>query len=229
MTPSDRLKQARQRAGFSSAAAAATALGVPYSTYSQHENGTRPDFSKHAVLYGRRFGVTPEWLLFGRNPGDTTPAMVKINREIPVLGAVQAGLFAPIPDEPEIEAMVPLVLPGFESASLYALRVMGESMNLYYPSGTLVVVCPVQEYGLPRDGDHVIVRHYRNGMAETTVKEVRQEKEGVSLWPRSSDPAFSAPARITRQCYSDEGYEIIAVVVSAYTVRPVQRKPLIRL
>lgn len=36
-----RLKQARIAAGFTSARAAALAMGVPPATYVQHENGTR--------------------------------------------------------------------------------------------------------------------------------------------------------------------------------------------
>jgi len=225
MTPAERLIEARSKAGFESAAEAATALGVPYPTYSAHENGSR-GFKSRAESYAARFGCTPEWLLYGRGKG-VASAPVPVNRMVPVLGTVQAGLFAVIPDDPEPAGFVPLVLPGFEAASLYALRIVGESMNRVYPDGTIVIVCPAAEIGI-RDGDHVIVRHVRNGLAETTVKEVVQEKAGVSLWPRSTDPAFQAPVRLARDADADDGHEIIGVVVSSYVIRPVQRKPMIR-
>lgn len=226
MSPAERLKDAREKAGFGSAAEAATAIGVSASTYAQHENGIR-GFKTKAEKYAARFGTTPEWLLYGRGKG-VTAAPVPVNRMVPVLGTVQAGRFAVIPDEPEPTEYVPLVLPGFEGASLYALRIVGESMNLVYPDGTIVIVCPAAEIGI-RDGDHVIVRNVRNGLTETTVKEVVQERGAVALWPRSSDPAFAAPVRLRRDAEADEGHEIIGVVVSSYVVRPVQRKPMIRI
>lgn len=226
MNAGDRLKEAREKAGFSSAAEAATALGVAYQTYIAHEKGSR-GFKGHAESYARRFQTTPEWLLFGRGKG-VTSAPVPVNRLINVVGKVQAGLFAVVPDHDEIEEVIPLVMPGFEAASLFALRVVGESMNRHYPDGTLVIVCPAAEIGV-RDGDHVVVRHMRNGLAETTLKEVVQEKAGIALWPRSSDPAFQAPVRLTRDADADDGHEIIGVVVSSYVVRPIQRKPLLNL
>lgn len=226
MEPSERLKEARIKAGFDSATEAASALGVSAPTYLQHENGTR-GFKGRAADYAARFGTTPEWLLYGRGKGVQAVA-VPISRTVPVIGSVQAGVFNAIPDEPEISEVIPLVMSGFEGASLYALRVVGPSMNMHYPDGTIVVVCPAAEIGI-RDGDHVIVRHMRNGLAETTIKEVVQERGGVALWPRSTDLAFQAPYRLKREAEADDGYEITGVVVSSYVIRPVQRKPMIRI
>jgi DNA-binding XRE family transcriptional regulator len=50
-TASDRLKQAREAAGFVSAREAALAMDLSYDTYAQHESGIR---------------VSPEWLLYGK-------------------------------------------------------------------------------------------------------------------------------------------------------------------
>ena len=226
-----RLKLARERAGYETARAAATAMGVSPDTYAQHENGTR-GFRSKAERYARFFRVAPEWLLFGRGEGEKAAAPVPVNRMVPVLGDVQAGAWHPVPmNDTQPTEHVPLVLPGFEGASLFALRVLGPSMNQYYPEGTLVVCCPAVEIGV-RDGDHVVVESRRNGLVETTLKEVVQERGGVALWPRSTDPAFQTPVRLTRpsdEDTDDNGHAITAVVVSSYVIRPVQRKPLLKI
>lgn len=61
----ERLRQARKLAGYGSAAEAAEALGVPYGTYSGHENGSR-GFSDEAERYSRFFRVRIEWLMLNR-------------------------------------------------------------------------------------------------------------------------------------------------------------------
>lgn len=69
----ERLQWAREQ-HFEYAADAARALGVNLQTYYSHENGGN-GFSKNAVQYARKFGVTVQWLLYGQ--GDP-------NKEAPV-------------------------------------------------------------------------------------------------------------------------------------------------
>lgn len=59
----ERLRAAREHAGFETAVSAAEALGVPYPTYAGHENGSSGFRSDKAALYARRFKVRFEWLL----------------------------------------------------------------------------------------------------------------------------------------------------------------------
>lgn len=59
----DRLKAAREAAGYSSAAKAAEALGIPASTYRSHENGQNEFGAEDAMRYGRKFKTSPGWLL----------------------------------------------------------------------------------------------------------------------------------------------------------------------
>lgn len=61
-----RLRQARTRSGFASAKDAAKAAGIPVATYIQHENGTRGVPVTRAAMYAAQFGVSKEWLLFGK-------------------------------------------------------------------------------------------------------------------------------------------------------------------
>ncbi len=66
-TPGERLKQARERAGFASAMEAANAMQVSYNTYAQYENETRGISAKNAEKYARRFKVTASWILYGKD------------------------------------------------------------------------------------------------------------------------------------------------------------------
>lgn len=231
-TPAERLREARIAAGFESAPAAAEAMGVPGPTYMGHENGSR-GFQNRIDQYARRFGVEPEWIMWGRGEGPKgatrDDGMMPITRWAPVVGEVRAGAWAEIPDdEPEPEEFLPIALPGYERATLYVLRVAGRSMDQYYPDGSRVIVCPAVEIGV-REGDHVVVRRRRGMLVETTLKEVVQETDGISLWPRSTDPAYQTPFRLKTARDADEGPEIIAVVVAVYSVRPMPSKPLIQL
>ena len=65
LTKADRLRQARAKAGFDTAAAAARAVAVNYQTYVSHERGTRDFGDDEAVHYASIFGVLPAWLILG--------------------------------------------------------------------------------------------------------------------------------------------------------------------
>ena len=74
--PSDRLKHARIRAGFSSAVAFARERNLPEVTYRAHESGAR-NFRIHgAKTYAEALGVTWQWLMFGDDRGlDARPIL----------------------------------------------------------------------------------------------------------------------------------------------------------
>lgn len=74
--PSQRLKDARQGAGFKKASDAVERKGWNYSTYMGHENGSRGYSASSAEKYAKAFGVSPTWLLYGGDvervdPGET--------------------------------------------------------------------------------------------------------------------------------------------------------------
>jgi SOS-response transcriptional repressor LexA len=146
-----------------------------------------------------------------------------IGRRIPVMGEVRAGAWFEIDQEPQPVDWVYFDDPEFERAKVWALRVVGSSMNRHYPDGTTVIVADAQETGI-QEGDHVVVRRIRGSSAETTLKEVVIDPEGVALWPRSTDPAHQEPIRIpARREGAQDGVEIIAVVVADYRKR--SRRP----
>lgn len=76
----ERLKAAREHAGFETAALAAEAVGVPYPTYAGHENGSSGFRADKGELYARKFKVRFEWLMRGR--GAMTESGSDLDEEI---------------------------------------------------------------------------------------------------------------------------------------------------
>ena len=68
-TPADRLKEAREVAGFAGPTEAAENFGWNKNTYKSHENGIRGISTKKARQYARGLRTTPEWILYERGPG----------------------------------------------------------------------------------------------------------------------------------------------------------------
>jgi phage repressor protein C with HTH and peptisase S24 domain len=222
-----RLREARAKAGYENAADAVRAFGWTESTYFAHENASRGLRADVARRYAGAFHVSSAWLLYG----DVTPETaepVPVSRQVPVVGEVRAGAWAEVRED-VVEFEVPVSLPAYERSRLFALRVIGRSMDREYPEGTIVIVCPAAEAGV-HVGDHVVVRRYRAGMAETTVKEVEATADGeILLIPKSTDPAHQEPMRYAanRDENSQEGIEIIGVVVSSQRDRERGRGPMI--
>lgn len=197
--------------------------GVAPSTITRPLND--PDFKfvpKRATLakIAEAAGLTPPQL-------PEAPLSVQpISQWIPLIGEVKAGAWTEIRDEPSVEDRIPVHLPEYQRATLFAVRVAGRSMDLKYVEGTIVIALPAAEAGL-RVGDDVIVRRMRGGLVETTLKEVARAKDGsYSLEPRSSDPLYG-PIPLPRGRDLQEGPEIIGVVVYSISPSRAGRGPLV--
>lgn len=98
-----RLKQAREMFGFDTAVAAADAMGIPRSTYVQHESGIRPYPYKRAILYGAALGVQPEWLLFGAASlpaqGSRVPIVATLGRVLAASASPPEADWVWVPDD----------------------------------------------------------------------------------------------------------------------------------
>lgn len=78
-----RLKLARKLRGYLRSKDFAERFNVPYSTYSQHEVGSRSMSTKVLFEYSDMLGIRPEWLLTGRgNPSDSASSLPNIDKEI---------------------------------------------------------------------------------------------------------------------------------------------------
>lgn len=226
----DRLKAARIAAGYRTAAEAARALNEHPQNVRDQEADRRGLSPEKAAVYAKGYGVDAAYLLFGDGHASSSGVADNDNvRMVGIIGEVRAGAFQEIPDEePAPFEYVPVSLPEYQRAHLYALLVVGRSMDRHYPDGSAVVVCPTAEAGI-RENDHVVVRMWRGGLAETTLKEVVVGPDGVELWPRSTDQAYQTPIKLRTYRDSDEGPEIIGVVVGSFSARSSRAGPLLQL
>lgn len=75
--PHERLRHARQSAGYKSASKAAEAIGVKTSTYIAHENGQNKFDLDVAKRYARKFRADAFWIMAGSEDGrDEIPASI---------------------------------------------------------------------------------------------------------------------------------------------------------
>lgn len=221
----ERLTRARLNAGYETAAAAARALGVKEQTYYSHENGNSGLRPKVAEQYARKFKVSLEWLLTGRGEMSAVGALPYEDEVagLPLLGTIQAGhwIEATSAEGADYE-MVPVVRDQrFPHAKQYALRVVGDSMDLDYPDGSIVTCVSFADSGLSlAEGMIVHVERHRAGgqLVEMTLKLVERRKGKLYLVPRSTNPKHHAfPVD------GDSDTEVVCkgVVVGGWSPRPV--------
>ncbi|QOG20413.1 XRE family transcriptional regulator [Bradyrhizobium sp. SEMIA] len=138
-TMGERLRQARRKAGFSSAMAAAKKFGWPSSTYAAHENGQNEYSVDVAEKYARAFKVTASWLLTEEG-ASTRRNIAIVEGLVGAGGVVDTSAENTGPDGLE-EIEVPFPLP--ENAA--AFRVAGDSMFPRYDNGDIIIVVKRQQ------------------------------------------------------------------------------------
>lgn len=145
--------------------------------------------------------------------------------DVAVIGRVQAGEWIEVweyPPEDQFEITVP-PNHNYRGLKRFGLEVVGPSMNLIYPEGTIILCVPIEDLGRePRDKERVIVERKRSdGLVEVTVKEwLRDPATGVVwLWPRSDDPRFAQPYQLPLPENGNgiEGVRVVAVVAGRYS------------
>lgn len=130
MEAHERLKLARERAGFETAADAARRFGWSESTYRAAENGARPPSKKKVVDYARAFRVSPEWILFGAGGPE--------KKSVPIVGYVGAGAEVICADDGygSLDEVDPPPGVGPEAV---AVVVRGDSMWPRYSDGDVII------------------------------------------------------------------------------------------
>lgn len=220
----DRLKAAREKAGFESAADAARSFGWTESAYRHHENGTRRFGPDAAKRYGRAFKVKPGWLLGLENVSDAPPAESPNDESLLVNGSVEAGAWRASEhwndDRTFVIDGMPSPVPG---AQRFGLVVVGRSMDEFYEPDTVLDCVSIFDGGVqPQTGDHVIVECVRDdGLRELTVKEFHHIDGTYKLVPRSSRPGFQPieyPGPDLEHT-NDSTVRVIAFVMAAYPPR----------
>lgn len=208
---SERLKKAREGAGFDSVGDAAESLGIKYPTYAAHENGSRKPDIDQAKRYAQRFRVTVQWLLTGKDKEKVLPLDF-----LPVTGKVSAGLPQPV-ESIETDSLFEMIPASsdYPSEWQFAMEVEGESLNKIAPNGSRLVCLSIDESGYSvQDGDLVIVeRRMFDGQAiERTAKRIRKTSQGFDLWPESNSEEHQKPIPINGNEDSEE-YSVRAVVL----------------
>lgn len=128
----ERLAQARKEAGFTTARAAADAMGLNEITYAQHENGRRGFKRDAADQYARKFHVSLEWLLTGKGSKDRRSLRPSspVENYVPLVGYVGAGalthFFAQDAPLDEVPA------PAGSTESTVAVEIRGESLGSFF-------------------------------------------------------------------------------------------------
>lgn len=141
-------------------------------------------------------------------------------RAVPVMLPLAAGDWSEShqyePDDRD-SVMVPDD-PRFRTMSLYAGKVVGDSMNRLYPDGTIVVLSRMaQRPGEILEGKRYHIRRTRaGGLVEETIKTlVRDSKGRYWMQPESDSPEFSA---VPLDGGEDEVIELVGRV--RWSVRP---------
>lgn len=128
--------------------------------------------------------------------GKETVSKVKETGGIEVVGKVAAGLYRDISVEDQDTSRPKITLARdmrWPYAKQYALEVAGDSMDLLFPDGSIVVCVDYVGSGMAlKEGMPVHVERYMMGgqLVEATLKEVGKEDDGsIMLYPRSSNPS----------------------------------------
>lgn len=135
----DRLKFARNEAGFKRAVDAANAMGVSYPTYAAHENGSRGITPEMLSKYAAKYRVTVDWLLNGKSAHKKAAETVTPVR---LISWVSAGGLTQPDITPEIFDDFPTAYaPDLDPAGDWiALRVDGHSMDRISPHDSIIFV-----------------------------------------------------------------------------------------
>lgn len=222
-----RLRSAREKL-FSTARAAADALGMNPTTLRTHEAGTRGVGYEDLQRYARRYGVALDWLLTGRGSDEPTidsqfgPGADWVALE----GVIQDDAWIPGDLDQDIfpgwgprfsSAGVPEAAafddPRFPPDLVSGFRVRTDRTDGPYIDGSIVFVVDHSELGL-RPGDHAFILRHRRGFVEWTLREVAAD--GVYRRILSAgDHLFG----------SEDEIWIVGVVIGSVTRRPVPPLP----
>lgn len=221
----NRLREARERAGYASASDAARAFGWGEAGYRHHENGTRSFGLDAAKKYARAFRTKAGWLL-GMDGVDATEMAANTTTSVLIVeGVVAAGVWREaedVFDRFEIDAPSPIA-----GVDRFGVVVEGHSMDLCYESGTVLDCISIFSSNVqPEPGDHVIVERIKpDGLRERTVKELAVRNGRYFLVPRSSRAEYQSEIEIGSPSLAASDWDgeirVIGFVVSAMPPRAV--------
>jgi len=144
--------------------------------------GTAKPKLENLIILSRFLNINETWLMGYDVPLSKDYLLIKPIR-LPILGKISAGV--PIFADENIEGYeyAPLTMMAADKEYFF-LRVQGNSMNLKFDDGDLVLV---EQSTTIEDGD---IGVFLIKDEEATVKRFRQLESGVALEPMSTDQSY---------------------------------------
>ena len=150
----------------------------------------------------------------------STPSMTAL----PLLGKVQAGAWLEMDDTSQVEPqMLSAALDRrYPQARQWLREVDGDSMNArnIFP-GDLAHIVEIIGSGVNLNSGMIVevTRHRAGGsLREITLKEVDVADSGqITLWPRSTNPKWQDPVRLTENGDQDVQVEITGLLLAKIT------------
>jgi SOS-response transcriptional repressor LexA len=211
--PHDRLRKAREKAGFDSPKAASDFHGWSEHTYKSHENGNRGIKPIVAKKYADAFKVSASWIITGeavKYVNNDTPEVFTV----PVYGAAAGGVWMENEDEPIDDVREIPVTPDLKYPlhAQYARRVVGNSVSNRIRDGEHAIFVKYDNYpGGPSIGSLVDVERIRAGLREHTVKVFM----GSYLQSDSAELTQQAAQTLTNG-ESDTEVRIVGIAIGVY-------------
>lgn len=149
--------------------------------------------------------LTTDWMekiakALGVEPGDliTNPArklhenssVKHAGRSVQIIASVQAGEWLEAFEHPVNNRKEIFISDDDPDYAYFAVEVIGDSMNMDYPEGSILVCASPHEVDI-KEGDAVIVQRVKDDVYETTVKFLKVEGQRAYLMPRSTNPVHS--------------------------------------
>lgn len=217
---SNRLRAAREAAGYETAQEFAEKNNFAKSTYNTHETGARGMNAEVAEKYANLLKISPSWLLFGKehivvsvsSAGEVQPSDIDLDA-LNVTGSAQADAWHKNANWPTSEWKVEVCPkdPRFLEAELFCLLVAGDDMNKKYQKDDILRCLPIAQdpNELTPGKRYIVHRANDEGLIEVTAKELREQEDGsMWLWPLSHNPKHQTPLEL-----SDKTVKIHARVV----------------
>lgn len=208
----DRMAEIRKKRGLTQVDLAEK-MGVEQPTIQRWEKGKREPSFEQLFALAAILDVDPSALI------DPSIA-ASIGPRLFVKGEVAAGVWGHAFELPQSEwqTFTGRADVNADAKHRFGLRVVGDSMNMIYPPGTIVECVSVFGHAEAAPGKRVVVvRTNDHGECEATVKELVEQEGALWLVPRSYNPEHR-PIKIGENEPGIIETRIAAVVVAS--VRP---------
>lgn len=195
--------------------------------------GVAPSTIQRAIKEDYQFVTSSRTLMkLAEAVGETLPPVDQSSNDRPdfkhlvIRNEVGAGVWRMLDDLSQVDLGTAPVFadPAYVRFPQWLERVVGDSMDLEYPPGTLLHVVDAIELGYSaRAGDHVVVERTRDqgGTVERTVKEVAFSQHGIQLIARSNNPRWKMNPIVVSGGHDQDNctVEIKALVLGSYRSR----------